>query len=440
MTNDVVRLCKPPMFFNDDKPFVWFGWVAIFFGVFLFFAWAAFAPLDKSVPAHGVVSVAGHRKTVQAPQIGTISSIFVKDGDKVQAGDVLIRLSSRREKSQLNSFLDQYYMKSLVVARLLAEQDGLAKMVLPEDLKHIQHQQRFNQLLSLQEKLLDTRRMELNSDVGASMQAIDGLKSRLLTAQERNAYQKAQANYVAELFKRTQGLADQGYAPKNKLLEFEIKLADLRVGLGDSNGEIDQLEKQIQESQLRIEQRKATFQRDVQIELTQIQFDISELKSKIELLTNDLDNTTIVAPVDGTIIGLNVFTKDGIVNQGQPLMDIVPHNNDIYIEARLPVHLVSKVGTGRPVDLLFTAYDQNELQRVPGIVTNVSADQLTGDEKKEPYYALQIRITEEGKKKLSKFDIKAGMPVNVFVKYGSHSLLDYLLKPIYDRIPEALAE
>jgi len=137
---------------------------------------------------------------------------------------------------------------------------------------------------------------------------------------------------------------------------------------------------------------------------------------------------------------MNIFTTGGVVAAGAKLMEVVPSGEPLEIEGELPVNLVDKVHEGMPVDMMFTAFNQNSTPRIPGTLTLVSADRLVNDRTGTPYYRVRAKVTPKGMKLLKNLDIKPGMPVEVFVNAGQRSMLSYLLKPIIDRAHTSMTE
>ena len=153
-----------------------------------------------------------------------------------------------------------------------------------------------------------------------------------------------------------------------------------------------------------------------------------------------LANSEVRSPVDGTVIGVNVFTSGGVVGAGAKLMEVVPSGAPLEIEGQLPVNLIDKVKEGMPVDMMFTAFNQNSTPRIPGVLTFISADRLQDEHTGQPYYRVRANVTPRGMKLLQHLNVKPGMPVEVFVNAGERSMLSYLLKPIFDRAHTALTE
>ncbi|CCW31259.1 Alkaline protease secretion protein AprE (fragment) [Xenorhabdus nematophila F1] len=164
------------------------------------------------------------------------------------------------------------------------------------------------------------------------------------------------------------------------------------------------------------------------------------MRNKLETAQFDLSHTFITAPVDGSVVGLAIFTQGGVVASGEKLMEILPAQSALEVEARLMVNLIDKIVVGQNVDLMFTAFNQSRTPKVTGNVMVVSADRLVDNITREPYYQMRVRVTPEGMEKLMGLNIKPGMPVEVFVKTGSRSLLSYLFKPLMDRASTSLTE
>ncbi|RJG27323.1 HlyD family efflux transporter periplasmic adaptor subunit, partial [Massilia cavernae] len=148
------------------------------------------------------------------------------------------------------------------------------------------------------------------------------------------------------------------------------------------------------------------------------------------------------APVDGTVVGLAVFTQGGVVSPGFRMMDIVPSGDALVAEGRLPVNLVDKVHAGLPVELIFSAFNTNTTPHIPGEVTHVSADRSVDERTGEPFYKVRVKVTDAGAKLIAtkKLDVQPGMPVELFVKTGERTMMNYLIKPIIDRAQTSMSE
>jgi membrane fusion protein, protease secretion system len=148
----------------------------------------------------------------------------------------------------------------------------------------------------------------------------------------------------------------------------------------------------------------------------------------------------VKAPVDGTVVGVNVFTRGGVIGPGFKMMDIVPSDDPLIVEGHVPVHLIDKVHPDLPVEFIFTAFNRNLTPHVPGIVTQVSADRFVDEDTGQPYYKLKAQVAPEGMKMVSDLQIRPGMPVELFVKTGERTMMNYILKPILDHLKMSMTE
>ncbi|WP_321147863.1 HlyD family type I secretion periplasmic adaptor subunit, partial [Serratia marcescens] len=394
---------------QDERKYTRLGWLVLAIGLLGSFIWAAFAPLDKGVVSAGSVIVSGNRKTVQAPASGIIKSIKVKEGDLVKAGEVLVQLSQVQAQAQVDSLSDQYYTTLASEARLIAERDGLNGITFSPALEKLRNQPRVDEILTLQQQLFTSRRQALKSEIDGYRQSIEGMRYQLKGLQDSRANKAIQQVSLREQMNSMKQLASDGYLPRNRYLEIQRQFAEVNGSIDETLGQIGQLQKQLQESQQRIDQRNADYQREVRTQLAQTQMDASEYRNRLDTATFDLGNTSITSPVDGTVVGLNIFTPGGVVGAGDHLMDVVPSQASLVVDARLKVELVDKVGQGLPVDLMFTAFNQNKTPKIPGEVTLISADRLVDKANGEPYYQMQATVTPEGMKMLAGLDIKPGM-------------------------------
>ncbi|EGH1759996.1 HlyD family type I secretion periplasmic adaptor subunit [Salmonella enterica] len=424
----------------DEQHYIRFGWFVIGIGLFGFLIWATFAPLDRGVTASGLVTVSGNHKTIQAPANGIIKSILVKDGDYVKAGSVLVQLRAEQIQAQVNSLKEQYYSVLAEEYRLLAERDNLNTINFPSFFHDANNRNRINVIFALQNDLFSSRKLTLQREIDIHRQSIEGIRSQLKGLMDSRINKKIQLTSLQERMNNMKKLAGDGYLPRNNYLEIRNQFAELSSNIDEATGKIGQLQKQLQEIEQRIEQRLASYQQEVRAQLAKIRIEENELRTKLEAAKFDLENMTILSPVDGKVVGVNIFTLGGVIRTGDNLMNILPDNEDLIVDSKLKVELIDKVYEGLSVDLMFTAFNQNKTPKIQGTITMVSADRLIDKNNGEPYYHLQITVSKKDMEKLHGKDVKPGMPVEVFVKMGTRSLLSYLFKPVLDRAYTSLTE
>ncbi|MEH2920061.1 HlyD family type I secretion periplasmic adaptor subunit [Samsonia erythrinae] len=400
--------------------------------------WAGIAPLDKGVAVSGRVIVADNRKAVQPVSSGRIASLTVRDGDHVQAGQVLATLDQTPAQAQRDNLVTQLQEAHAGEARLLAERDDLSTIVFPASTE--QHSTVTQQIQIAQQQLFISRRAALQQERTAMQAAIIGAKAQSQGSQALLASSQTQFQIISEQLRGLRPLAQEGYIARNRLLDVERQAAQLAGAIAQERNNQVQLQQQVVELEQKIQQRQNEYQKEVRAQLADTQRSIQDLTQRLKTAEYELQHTHIRAPASGTVVGLALHTEGGVVNSGQMLMEIVPDGQPLLIDAQLPIELVDRVNNELPVELLFSAFNQSTTPRISGVVALIGADQLVEQQTGKPYYALRIRVDEQGKQQLAGLDVRPGMPVQAFIRTGERSLLNYLFKPLFDRLHLALTE
>jgi protease secretion system membrane fusion protein len=425
---------------TDASRYVRLGWAIVLFGVIGFLIWASFAPLDKAVGMSGTVSVASNRKAVQHQVGGTVDEILVKEGDFVKAGQSLVKMNSVAAKSNADIARVQWFTAQAAEARLLAERDGAASIKFPETLTQQRNDISVVNSMQLQSQLFMARRTSIHSELAAVDENIAGLKVQLRGLEDSMISKKQQQVFLQEQLESMRELSKDGYVARNRLLDLERTYAQLKGAISEELGNMRRVSRQVAELELRKTQRQQDYQKEVRTQLSEVQKERESLQSRVNALDFELSNVVVKAPVDGTVIGMNVFTQGGVVPSGFKLMEIVPKNDALVVDAMLAVNLIDKVHVGLPVEFIFAAFNTNTTPKIPGVITQISADRTVDEHTGVPHYKVKAVVTPEGMKKLAKLQIRPGMPVELAVKTGERTMMNYLLKPIMDRAHTALGE
>ncbi|BCQ65002.1 metalloprotease secretion protein [Pseudomonas sp. Boi14] len=350
----------------DDRKYSRLGWLLVLGGFAGFIGWAALAPLDKGVAVSGKVMVSGHRKTVQHQSGGIVERIEVKEGDRVSAGQVLLRLNETPLRTQMQSLRSQYLGSLASEARLNAERDGASDIVFDPQLQALASEPDVAASLSLQRQLFSSRRQALSMEQQGIAETIAGSEAQLRGTRDSQASKLAQRRALNEQLQGLRELARDGYIPRNRLLDSERLYAQIDGSIAEDFGRIGQLQRQILELRLRIRQTTEDFQKDLRSQLADTRVRTEDLRNRLASAQFELANSQVRAPAAGVVVGLEVYTEGGVIKPGQPLMDIVPQDEPLLVEARVPVQLVDKVHPGLPVELMFSAFNQSTTPRVPG--------------------------------------------------------------------------
>lgn len=440
---DVISHDATPLEVNTDaKAFVRIGWLIVLAGVGGFLLWALLAPLDKGVPLSGTVATESNRQAVQHQSGGTVQELLVRDGDVVKAGQVLVRMNPIQARSAVDITDTQYLSAMANIARLTAERDGSGTITFPAEIEKRRAEPRVAELIGVQDQFLISRQASLKSELAGLDAGIAGLKLQITGLQESRDSKKAQVEFLKEQLGGMRDLAKDGYVARNRLLDLERTYAQLGGAISEDIGNIGRSQRQVTELTMRRAQRVQDYQKEVRGQLSEFQKEVDGQGARLQAQRFELSNVEVKAPVDGTVVGLAVFTNGGVVQPGFKMMDIVPSNAPLIVDGQLATNLVDKVHPGLPVELIFSAFNTNKTPHIDGEVTHISADRSLDERTGNPYYKVHVKVTPKGAKMIAehKMDIRSGMPVELFVKTGERTMMSYLLKPIVDRAHSALSE
>jgi protease secretion system membrane fusion protein len=427
---------------TDARSFSRVGWLIVILGLGGFLLWGLFAPLDKGVPLSGTVAKESNRKAIQHMTGGTIKEILVKDGDVVKEGQVLVRMNGILAKSAYETTDAQYLTARAAEARLTAERDGHKTIKFPAELEQRRNDPRAAELMALQTQLLTSRQMSLQNELGSVDENIAGLKEQIRGLEESRDSKKVQMGYLKEQLEGMRDLAKDGYVARNRLLDLERTYAQLSGAVSEDIGNIARARRQVLEMGLRKAQRMQDYQKEVRTQLSDVEREAEALGARLQGQKFEVDNIEVRSPVGGTVTGLAVFTQGGVVQPGFKMMEIVPTDDPMVVEGSLAVNLVDRVHPGLKTELIFSAFNANKTPHIPGEVEQVAADRSVDERTGAPFYKVRVRVTPEGQKMIAqhKMDVRPGMPVELFVKTGERTMMNYLLKPIFDRSKSSMAE
>jgi protease secretion system membrane fusion protein len=426
---EVISHDVAPLTVNTDAgAYANVGWIIVLVGVIGFLLWASVAPLDKGVPMSGFVAKEGNRKAIQYLTGGVVQEILVHDGDKVKAGQVLVRMNDVQASANMQTTMAQYIVSRSAETRLTAELQGAKSVAFPEELNEYKDDPRVKENVALQRDLFTSRQLSLNSELGAVDENIAGVTAQMKGLEESRESKKAQLGFLKEQLENSRDLAKEGYIPRSRLLDLERTFAQINGAISEDVGNIARAHRQIAELKLRRMQRSQDFQKEVRSQLAEAHKEAEALSSRL--------------PVDGVVVGSSIFTKGGVVTPGSKLMEVVPSDDALVVEGQLPVNLVDKVHHGLQVELIFAAFNTNKTPHIPGQIIQVAADRTVDERTGNSFYKVRAKVTPEGAKLIAekKLEIVPGMPVELFVKTGERTMMSYLLKPIFDRVKTSMTE
>lgn len=387
--------------------------LGISFGGFLLFA--SLVPLDEGVPTTGTVTVSTKLKPIQYMPGGILKEILVQEGQSVNAGQVLARMDDEEPRANFVAAQQRFYGLSASRARLMAELSGAPTIVFDPELINSTDPS-VQQQISTQQSLFRTRQAALAAQIGSAQGQIDSARYRLASLRE-------EANGLRALVR-------EGYAPKARLMDLERQISA-------TYGNISELAE-------RVNLARQQYRREAEDQLANVQLELRSVQEVYALRKSQLARTELTAPASGQVMGLQAQSPGAVLVPAQKLMDIVPKNEALVVEAKIKPQFVTKVKTGTPVQVTFSNLSKSGQLQVEGVVVSLSGDTVSERDpmmaQMGPAYLARIQITPEGFKKLGGLRPIPGMQVMVMIKSGSRTLLAYLMRPFTRTFDAALTE
>lgn len=435
------RLPEPPSLTQEIGKPVRLGLVLIllFFGIGG--VWAATAPLASAVIAAGLVSPEGSRQTVQHLEGGIIREIRVTEGDRVMAGDVLVVLQDVSAQSEVGTALTRLRALAAREARLEAERVGRTEIDFSHPAIADTSDPAIREVLEQQRDRLQVRRANIVNRKSILSQRITQLQKQIEGYERQRTGAKQQYALIGEEIDAVMELFEKGLERKPRLLALQRAQAQLLGTQGELEALIARAAEAIGETRLQIISIDVGRQDEIAAELSDVEAQRAELEQQIKESLDRLERTEIVAPVAGTVLSLHLKTVGGVVRPGEPVLDLVPAEDDLVIEARVRPNDIDDVHQGQDAHVTFPTLPQRNLLRIEGHVTRVSADALVDDVTGERYYDARV-VIDRTDLEVTAPDVKLtpGMPAEVFISTGERTLLNYLLQPFLQTLERTFRE
>lgn len=427
----------------DTRRVARFGLFTLIIGFGGFLVWAAMAPLDQGVPSIGYVSVDTKRKAVQHLQGGIVQQVLVREGQSVEMNQPLLRLDDSATRASYEGVRQQLYSLKAVESRLLAEQQGLSTIAFDAALVTASRTDpKLSTQMTIQTQLLQARRQSVDAALGMMRESAIGQEAIITSASQIEANLKLQAQSLERELQGVRDMVKDGYLPVSRQLEMERQLTSLRSQMAETVSNQIRARQAILEIRQREVATRADYRKEIEQQLGQLRPEIQVLTERFKAISEELERVEVRSPAKGQVVGLTVQTVGGVIGPGQRVMDIVPANESLVVEARVESHLIDRVAPGAEVDLRFASFANTPQLVVPGRVLTLSSDTVTDPAMPQlpPYYLARIEVTPAGIKELGSRRLQPGMPVDVVFKTGQRTLLDYIIRPLTKRMAASMKE
>ncbi|NPA61213.1 MAG: HlyD family type I secretion periplasmic adaptor subunit [Epsilonproteobacteria bacterium] len=420
---------------SNTAPAIMFGLTVVFLVFGVIGGWMYYAPLDSSSVAIGSVSAGSAKKTVEHLDGGIIKKIYVKDGDSVEKGDILIELEDIQLKETLNSLESQYQDALALLNRLEAQRDNRDSIEFSKDIKD-------KTLIDTQNSIFYTTKKSLRDEDIITQKRIVQIKKQIKSL-EALIDSRERRLFIVQKEKREQReLFDEQLVDKIRLQELEKEESDIEGEIASKLADIARLREQISELKTQQLLRKKQFKEEVLENIVQTKIKIEDLKSRIVSTKDKLERTKILAPTSGIIVGLKKHTVGGVIGRGEEILEIVPKDSKLLVLARVNTTDIDRVKIGQYADLMFPAFNMRIVHIIEGKVIGVSADIFEDKATREQYYEAKIELTKNGEDELKRngFILISGMPATVMIKLERRTTLEYLIKPFKDMVIKGFNE
>ncbi|HEY4774169.1 MAG TPA: HlyD family type I secretion periplasmic adaptor subunit [Xanthobacteraceae bacterium] len=402
--------------------------------------WAATAEITGAVIAAGSIVVDTNVKKVQHPSGGIVGELRVRDGDRVRAGDIVVRLDDTITRANLAIVTKGLNELMARKARLTAERDGDRTISFPTELTGQTGNAEVAAAMASETKLFEARRASREGQKEQFRQQIAQLGQEI----EGLAAQQAAKLREIELIQRelvgVKELWQKNLVQLNRLTALEREAARLEGERGHLIAAMAQAKVKIAETQLKIIQVDQDLSSDVGKELRDVDAKIGEFVERKVTAEDQLKRVDMRAPQDGTVFQLNVHTVGGVIAAGDTMMLIVPEADNLAAEAKVNPQEIDQLQIGQQALLRFTSFNQRTTPEILGFVTRISADTSTDQRTGVNFYTIRVGMAPQELARLGDAKLVPGMPVEIFVQAGDRTVISYLAKPLYDQMTRAFRE
>lgn len=398
--------------------------------------WAAFIPLDAGAMADGVVAVSGNRQAVQHRDGGVVTNLFVKEGQTVSQGEALLHVatpelvaSERAMSSEANTLLARR-------ARLSAERDGLADLTEPAEFAALPEPDATSarEALAGQRQLLKARRNAMLTQRAVLSQRVRQQTEQLGGLSHQMASNHVQQRLLNEELTSMRKLLPEGYVAVNRIKAMERTAAELDGHYGSLRADSARTAEAIGETRMQMVSLDRARLEEIATELGELQQRLDEIQPKLQAMREQVAGSVIRAPTGGRVVGLKAFTIGGVVAAGATIMEIVPQDRALVVEARAAPTDADDLKVGMDTQVRFSAIQERSLPILKGSVSRISADSFEDERTGQRYFEIEVIVPPGELEKIRRLrgetGLRAGLPAEVMVPLRRRSALNYLLEPL----------
>ena len=416
-----------------------FGYIILFLFFVVLGGWAAVAPLSSAIVAPGKLMVDSQIKRIQHPDGGIVSEIFVRDGDAVEEGQVLARLENKEARAQEKRMRAKLLEDKILRSRWYAEMVGDTALTLPKDLQAWRTDPVIQGLVAEQEQLLLTRRQTVDGKIDLQLNAMDQLQLQIASLEQQLVAVRQQKDLIKKEFDDVTLLFNKGLERKSRLRAIERADSDLDGKISQIEGMIARGREQMNGVQLKIIDIQKQFEGGALQQIAALDSSIRDMEKRLTIVEEKLRRLDIVAPRSGRIFGSVVSTIGGFVNRGVVIMQLVPNDDELVVEARIKQRDIDNLQDVTNVQVRLTSFNQRFTHPINAKLISVSDSVVEG--RGEPHYRAIVHLDKESLESIiPDAQLRSGMPAMTMIGVGQQSLLSYIVEPLFLSFYLALRE
>ncbi len=412
--------------------------ILLIFGTLVF--WGATVPIASAVISSGHVTVDTNKKQIAHLEGGIVQNLYVRNGSRVKAGDTLIKLDKTRNQAQLTILESNIQENSARLARLKAEAQSKNLITFPQELLNLKNKPSIQELIKSEEDIFKARRASLNGQTEILTKRIEQLKEEVTGLKIQLDAQKRSQTIIEEEVKALTPLFERGQVSLQRMLPLRREAVQMEGSVGSVTANIARTKQTINETELQIIQLKKEARETVLSEMTSVLSEIKDLREQYAATHDILKRTSIVAPVSGTIVNLNIHSKNAVVRAGESLMEIVPDQDALLIEVQIQPQDIDNVEIGQTSQVRLTAFKQRTTPVLNGQVSYISPDTIMNPQTGIAHYIGRIMVKNDELTRLGNNKLTPGMPAEIMIKTGSRTAINYLIQPIQESMNRAWRE
>lgn len=396
--------------------------------------WGGTAPLAGAVIATGRVVVETNVRRIQHPTGGVVAEIRVKDGDRVAAGDLLVRLDETNARATLALIETELHRLLIRKARLKAQRDGDAGFQLPPDLAGIAGSADIVEALGSEQHVFQSRAeasrgqvSQLRERIAQSKLEIDGVTAQLAAKTEQKALINQELDGVHKLY-------DQNLVAQSRLTTLQREASRLSGEEGSLVAEAARIRGRIVETELQILQIDQDMRRTISEELRDVEGKVGDLSERRVAAVDQLNRIEIRAPQAGIVHQSTMHTIGGVIAAGEQLMLIIPETDHLVVEVRIEPTMIDRVHVGQDVLVRFPAFDAATTPSLNGQLQTIGADLTTDQPSGVSYYTARLQLDQVQLARLGNKMLLPGMPAETYIQTGMRTAFAYMLKPFQDQL------